>query len=318
MNTKTLVLTVLLAFIAMNPLQAQTGLSGKIVYTLNGDLWLRSPVTVGPAGQTGDLQLTATPNISEFQPRFSPDGNFIAANANGIRVLDLSGNIVATLSTSTFTGWPTWSADGQWIVWMSFNKPKGIFVARSNGSTTTPIQLLDHGGFPVWSPVITVDSAGALHTSIAFTSNKGIKPSDNEIWLMNVTITGSSVSVDAPGAKRVVTFSGNDGDLDWQGPSPLLTFTHHTGTTYSHDIYTIDLTACPCTGTAATRLTQLTSADVESRWSPDGTKLLFRRTTTGDSALEGLWVIDAFLGGGGSLPVQTQVIQGGGQADWGP
>ena len=288
---------------------AQSGLSGKIVYSLNGDLWLHYFTGVP------DVQVTATPDVTEWQPRLSPDGGRIAAKVSpavangpsGLRVFSLNGGLLVTLTTAAMAAWPTWSNDGERIAYSdSTRNVSGIWVTRANGSTI-PTRLTDHGAFPAWSPVINADGT----TQIAFTSSKGTKSGDAEIWLMDVTIAANG-SVSASGAAPILSFKGNDGDLDWK--SPGLTFTHYTGPTYSQDIYTMNPVA---PGSTVIRLTQLTSGDVESRWSPDGTKLLFRRSSN-DPSFNGLWVIDAFLGPGGSLPTPTILIPGGGQADWGP
>lgn len=160
-------------------------------------------------------RLTSGPG-DHMAPAVSPDGTRLvfASNRDGawdLYLLDLtSGQVQRLTDTPEYDGSPSWSSDGQWIVYESYVTdqppqptatltPTGVppprqtstpvvviprqsleILIRSSdpASTQAPIRLTDHSAAdyaPAWSP-----EAGRL---IAFVSNRS---GEDEIWLADL------------------------------------------------------------------------------------------------------------------------------------
>ncbi len=300
--------------LGLSTAQAQTTqlLPGKIVYVdaLTGDLRVRYLAT----GE--DLSIPYRPGIAKIHVRLSPLGDDRVAvtvggrKIAGIRVFQFfrSGNTITvanekTITTSGSAAWPTWPANGEWIAFGDGGqKTKGIWVRKADGSGVAT-RLVNHGGFPVWSPNVTLNPDGTLLTTqIAFVSPQGSAGNANDIWLMNVTVANGIIS--AANAARLLALAGHDLDLDWQ-PSGLIAFNFHMGPSLGQQIHTVD----PLT----LNVMQLRGG-IESRWSPVGSQIAFR--SSGD-----IWIMDT----DGTLidedPSTAEIdpfIVGSGHATWSP
>lgn len=101
-------------------------------------------------------------DFDDRDPVISPDGTQIAFSSNreghwDIYLLDLpTGKIVRVTSTSQYDGAPSWSPDGQWISYESYDGVNLNIMIQSVSDPTTPaIQLTQNSGnnySPAWSP----------------------------------------------------------------------------------------------------------------------------------------------------------------------
>lgn len=119
---------------------------GKLVYTslIGGEqnLWITEPNSGSPK------QLTAHAGFHE-QPAVSPDGRYIVflSNRNGQEHLwriDIDGKHPLQLTQGVGDRQPTFSADGQFVIFRSRN-PASLFRVSINGGE--PVRLTERGGF---------------------------------------------------------------------------------------------------------------------------------------------------------------------------
>jgi hypothetical protein len=303
----------LLAFGQVQSTPAQT-LTGKFVYSFDGDLYLRSvegvPIAdlpLEPAGSPQHLRLTATPE-GEAQPRLSPDGTRVISDG---RIIDLttaqfpitSYPAPGVLDIEGGTGWPTWDVTGQWIAYAPWGE--GVFAVRADGAAP-PVKLTKmRGGYPVWPPTMTEDAiTGVRRTQIAFAM---IQWKPYGIWLMDVTISPTGTISAGPPRQLSPVINHN---LDWQ-PSGLLAYNRQVNRKVGSEVFALD----PVTLTEI-RLTSLfPGTDQQPRWSPDLNFIAFFRydpiTTEPDG---GAFVIDLNQP---ALPAYL-VIPGAFHFTWGP
>ena len=105
--------------------------------------------------------LTNSPNISELDPTFSPDGRFLAYCAyhnrnSDIYVLDLKTQVRKRLTDNLSEDTsPAWSPDGKWIAFIS-NRRTSYEIYKINAKGGNPrllTPLRDRNSFgPGWSP----------------------------------------------------------------------------------------------------------------------------------------------------------------------
>lgn len=157
------------------------------------------------AYQPESLPLTrlSNPSWDEIHPAVSPDGSRIAfsADKNGswdLYVLNLlTGEITQLTTTPEYDGWPTWSPDGEWLAYESYQDDNlEIMVMSAADLSQAPLRLTndpaaDHG--PAWSP---------SGRDVVFVSNRS---GEEEIWLARL---------DASEDSRFTNLSNNIGKRD--------------------------------------------------------------------------------------------------------
>jgi hypothetical protein len=310
MKTKLILYSALIAAAVCAPAtRAQTG---KIAYTADGDLYLKylnNGISAGPTADGAVRQVTATPNLSEFQARLSPDGSRMVCTVSGknvkssIRVLDLNGNTVATIRASGGS-WATWSADQAFVAYAAANS--GIAVRKSDGSGAEFV-LTSHGGFPAWSPQLAevYDGGGAVighDTQIAFSSQQG-KPRRENIWVVNLRLHADGTVTKLGGEFPLFDPPFSGGDLEWQ-PDNLI-FNHQFAASDVRIVEVADGGIVPLTAPGGTNL--------EGRWSPlqpDGSRWLAWKQA--DTATIYIKQVKPALG------PEIPLIPGGRMASWGP
>jgi Tol biopolymer transport system component len=150
---------------------------------------------------------------------------------------------------------PTWSPDGQWIVFgygAVFNdretKPSQLVMIRADGSekrdlTSGPL----NSGFPSWSP----DGKHIVY--------RVWKKEDRSLQILNLD-DGTSTKLT----------SGNDNFPVWSPLGDRIGFTRDTGGTNSYEIFTIRPD-----GTDLQQLTYAPGNDAHCAWSPDAKYIVF-------------------------------------------
>jgi Tol biopolymer transport system component len=201
--------------------------------------------------------------IGGLMPRWAPDGRSLVVSINaGIAVVDLATG-TAKMLVSHGTNWsPSWSPDGQWIV---FDRTApadsfGLWVVSTSGlSGLRRVSAdLERAGFPAWSP----DG-----NWIAF-SRQEEGSIDWRIWV---------VRPDGTGLRRL-TYGPRDLYPAWSPDSKRLAYSSRQGITL-FDMATLE--NHPLAGTAVSFL----ASDPGVSWSPDGRFLVYNK--------EYLWIIEA-------------------------
>lgn len=229
---------------------------------------------------TNQIQLTKMKNA--YSPSWSPDGTKIAfAYLGNIWTVNIDGTGLTQLTNSpSWEGAPSYSPDGTRIAFhSSVGDSLDIFVINVYG--TDRVQLTDHpaaDGAPSWSP----DG-----TKIAFHSTRN---GNDNIWIMN-----------ADGTDQMQLTTNDEGKGSWNTMPP----------SWSPDGNRIAFNLFPGGPDVAfptsERVTpppspKIRIIDVDERnqieltegngpsWSPDGSKIVFHSTRSGNSDI---WVIDA-------------------------
>jgi TolB protein len=232
--------------------------------TIHGD-FLGDLYVVSASGK--DLRrLIRTPDVSEGNPAWSPDGAKIAFDRygyvfpvsrwEGLWVMDASGGNLERLARNGDQ--PAWSPDGRRIAFVRGRSGKcALSVMNPNGGDTrtlTRYEPTTSGCFssPTWSP----DGR-----KIAF--ERGY-----QIWV---------TFADGRGRPQRLTRSAHPSDVspDWSPDGHLIAFDRNG------DIYVMNVD-----GSAARRLTQGHGPEYGPAWSPDGRRIAFVRT-------EDIWVMNA-------------------------
>jgi TolB protein len=282
----------------MLPLEAGAtfrGPNGRITFMrfdVNGDfqVWVANP------DLSNQAQLTHGPGSDAWFPTWSPDGGRIAFSSHradpdpsdDVEISDVytmrpDGSDVRKLTdSSAFSGNPSWSPDGQWLVFASNQGPSAagqrIFVMPSDGS-----------GPP--RPLTTL-AAGSLGQELARFSPDGKRIVFNEVRVIE-TPDGQveqaalfTIARDGTKLRRVTPWELNAADADWSPDGKHLVFSARLAASeFVQSVMTIDADG--------NHLKLLTSGDTvggegaafryqesfNPAWSPDGRLIIFVRAS---------------------------------------
>jgi TolB protein len=124
----------------------------------------------------------------DITPVFAPHKNQVAFASDrddhwDIFLMDtISGEIMQLTDTPEYDASPSWSPDGLWLAYESYQGDNLEILIRPVDNSQGPVQLTSHYAAdyaPTWSP---------LGRQIAFVSTRGGK---NQIWLANLDESGS-------------------------------------------------------------------------------------------------------------------------------
>ncbi len=146
-------------------------------YSVNAEIWLKNL-------KTNETMMLG----SGMGPKISPDGKKIvyykyntSATECNIWMMNIDGSDARQL-TSSKREWaqnPCWSQDGKYVVFSSSNEQKrdyDLYVMSSDGTGLKQITNNDsYDGCPYWGP----------DNMIYFTSDRGAKKGENQIWRFN-------------------------------------------------------------------------------------------------------------------------------------
>ena len=297
------------------------GNNGEIAFdgTRNGNTGI---YTMRPDGSNVQLA-TGGPGHWTF-PEWSPDGSKIAfSRSDGhdqeIFVKDLGSGTLAQI-TDNHNNYdpdypeedyeindvdPAWSPDGSKIVFVRRYEISGIgtchylYVANSDGSDQRNLMGIYCGGTmhgPAWSPdgsKIAYEYNDGDFSSIQVVDANGKNPRN----LSGVPADSASIV--------------SDGDPDWSPDGKRLVYT----SVEMPDFVEVgrDVWVTNADGSNKTRLTDGPEAESSAEWSPDGSKVAFRRTgTQGDNDV---WTMNRDGSGQRNL---TNSPENEGYLDWRP
>jgi Tol biopolymer transport system component len=231
-----------------------------------------------------DSEITWGPSAGraswEFNPTWSPDGQFIAfgtdraGGAVDIYVVDQHGNQPLNLTEPTgANSGPVWSPDSRWVVYLSV---EGLHITDPNSGQTVKLNDLSLGGPDVdksWSP----DSGHVI-----FSTREG---EQFEVY---------SVTADGRGETNLTKHPANDTQPTWRpGPPPLpaegwIAYLDHQGNVQLISSDGADHRLVTSDGHESGNI-----ADIGLKWSPNGQHLAFvRQDFAGALGQESLLVYD--------------------------
>ncbi len=262
--------------------------------------WLAILVT-GCESTTGPVEIQQS--YVHYRAVWSPDGATVAFlakinNTLGIYAVDSSGSNIRLIYAGD-TGGPTWSPDSRWL---AFSKGLVLYKIKVNGDSLRQITSGGNDIRPSWSRdgrLIAFERSGG--TRLYHVANDSVRslfstgyypswhPNGMEVVLMVPSSTSPvyffyAVRVDSASNRLLISISTND-DLSFASVSPTGQHLIFTLSPYSDiaGIWKADLS-----NGAAVKLT-VDGGDFAS-WSPDGSKIVYTRTQSGDGAL---WIMNS-------------------------
>lgn len=258
-------------------------------------------LAAGCQSTTGPVEIQQS--YVHYRAVWSPDGATVAFLANisntlGIYAVDSSGSNIRLIYAGD-TGGPTWSPDSKWLAFS-----KGLVLYKIKASVDSLRQITSGGNDirPSWSRdgrMIAFESSGGTwlykvtNDSIRSLISPGYFPSwhpnGTEVVIMVPSFSAPvyffyAVRVDSGLYRSLISISTND-DLSFASVSPTGQHLIFTLSPYNDlaGIWKADLS-----NGAAVKLT-VDGGDFAS-WSPDGSKIVYTRTQSGDGAL---WIMNS-------------------------
>lgn len=261
------------AAISSSAVAQTTGPNGKIVYVVNmGFPDYTTDIWVMDADGSNQTNLTNTPAVSEYDPRWSPDGTRIAYVVgdyvfSGVWIMNADGT--AQTKVSTFSGvefGPTWSPDGSKIALVRYlpgiviSIQFDIVVVAVDGSSDVNITNSDYDELePAWSPDGNSIAFAGVRDGGAFTT-----------WQI------VTVNPDGTGEAILVVMDEENRSPSWSPDSTMITFMSQFNNPCCG---TWQVWAMNRDGSGQTNLSNDPSVnDMWPSWSPDGTLIIFSST----------------------------------------
>lgn len=255
--------------------------------------------------------------VTDVEPAWSPDGKLIAyvhgdaePGRSGIYIIKPSGENKRLWYASAGVGSPSWSPDGEWIV---FHDHAQIYKRKFNGDSLIQLTTEGRNFFPAWSPD---PGGGAGGQWIAYDRSLADASGPGGVWIMKPHGTqkrfvfGGAFPAWHPNRQSLLAVIGTSPTSIWKRfvcyypfqtvqPETLSAVVGNDNLypNYSPDGTKIAFTSQPPNGwpqiwvmsADGTNLTQLTTAQgYTCDWSPDGEWIVY----TDSRAINGrLWIM---------------------------
>lgn len=220
---------------------------------------------LNPGKEVGDLYMANVPGgqptlLKEdaSEPDFSPNGQWLvyyswAPERLGLRLMKQDGSEDTELTSVDMDGYPSFSPDGQRIVFFNINH-QSIEIVNRDGSGRREIAK---GEYPAWSPtgdqIVYRGCMGGGRCGLIVANADGANP-------------------------RQITTHANDAAPRWSPNGGQIAF--HSDRDGNWEIYVINLD-----GSWLRRITTNPATDVLPAWSPDGLSVAFRSDRGGQGAV---------------------------------